>query len=152
MDRGGEIFVLDMGEEVKIVDLARDLIQLSGFSEDEIPIVFTGPRPGEKLNEELWLDQEETLPTLHPKLRVARPLYIPLEEVKASIQAVAALAYEDETVLRRRLPEFVPDYSPSKLSGLGPPSASGAAAVGENSTLPLGPISGGTGVQNERSK
>jgi FlaA1/EpsC-like NDP-sugar epimerase len=72
MGKGGEIYVLDMGEAVKIVDLARQMIRLSGFSEDDIRIEYTGLRPGEKLYEEPLADAEKTLPTPHPKLRVAQ--------------------------------------------------------------------------------
>jgi FlaA1/EpsC-like NDP-sugar epimerase len=72
MGKGGEIFVLDMGEPVKIVDLARDMIRLSGFGEDEIRIVYTGLRPGEKLYEEPLAADENTLATPHPKLRIAK--------------------------------------------------------------------------------
>jgi len=72
MGQGGEIFVLDMGKPIKIVDLARDMIRLSGFHEDEIRIEFTGLRPGEKLFEELLADDELTERTPHPKLRIAK--------------------------------------------------------------------------------
>ncbi len=72
MGESGEIYVLDMGEPVKIVELARLMIRLSGKTENEVPVVFTGLRPGEKLFEELLADDETTLPTPHPKLRVAR--------------------------------------------------------------------------------
>ena len=68
----GQVYVLDMGEPVKIVDLARDLIRLSGHREHEIGIVFSGLRPGEKLYEELLADDDQTQPSAHPRLRIAR--------------------------------------------------------------------------------
>ncbi len=72
MGKGGEIFVLDMGEPVRIADLAQDMIRLSGLSEDEIKIIYTGLRPGEKLYEEVLAADENSLATPHPKLRVAK--------------------------------------------------------------------------------
>ena len=70
----GQVYVLDMGEPVKILDLARQMIQLSGKDESQIPIVFTGTRAGEKLHEVLWDEGETVGPTSHPKImRAARP-------------------------------------------------------------------------------
>jgi FlaA1/EpsC-like NDP-sugar epimerase len=73
MGKGGEIFIFDMGKPVKIIDLANQMIQLSGLvPEKDIKIVYTGLRPGEKLNEELLSDNENTLPTYHPKIKIAK--------------------------------------------------------------------------------
>jgi FlaA1/EpsC-like NDP-sugar epimerase len=107
---GGKIFVLDMGEPVKIVDLARDMIRLSGFGDDEIEIEFTGLRPGEKLYEELLADGESTLPTPHPKLRIAKPSAIPDAEWLAGLEEWLAPPVRSEAEvkdgLRRRVPEY----------------------------------------------
>lgn len=115
MGRGGEIFVLDMGEPIKIVDLARDMIRLSGFAEEEIPIAFTGLRPGEKLFEELLADGEATLPTPHPKLRIARSGGAPeeawLNDLETWLtQPAPACAEMVRDGLQARVPEYRPAF------------------------------------------
>jgi FlaA1/EpsC-like NDP-sugar epimerase len=109
----GEIFVLDMGEPVKIVDLARMLIRLSGKTEQEIPIRYTGLRPGEKLFEELLADDETTVPTPHPKLRVARTSGGQLPDLEAVLNWVNwAGAPPADEALRDWLRGQVPEYAP----------------------------------------
>jgi FlaA1/EpsC-like NDP-sugar epimerase len=110
---GGQVFVLDMGEPVKIVDLARDLIRLSGFTEDEIKIEFTGLRPGEKLYEELLADGESTLPTPHPKLRIAKPSAAPDDQWLADLEQWLAVPSRTEADVKQGLKARVPEYQPS---------------------------------------
>ena len=113
MGHGGEIFVLDMGEPVKILDLAKDMIRLAGLPENSIEIQFTGLRPGEKLYEELYFDAETTLETEHPKLRAALHRPFPIEQVKKQIDTLCTLLDNvSQTDLRNCLKEYVPEYKP----------------------------------------
>ena len=110
MGLGGEVFVLDMGEAIRIVDLAHDMIRLSEATDDEIKVIYTGLRPGEKLFEELLMDDEHTRATPHPKLRVAKAR----EVTKDFIETLSAWLYQDklpeDSDVRRDLKRWVPEY------------------------------------------
>jgi FlaA1/EpsC-like NDP-sugar epimerase len=108
---GGEIFVLDMGESVKIVDLARDLIALSGLEPDDIEIVFTGLRPGEKLFEELYFDDERRVATRHPKVFCAMHRPADLLAVESVLEDLSEVLDAKPEVVRARLRDLVPEYS-----------------------------------------
>ena len=116
MGKGGEIFVLDMGQPVKIVDLARNLILLSGLRPGEdIKIEFTGVRPGEKLYEELSTYEENTLPTFHEKIKIFAGPVLPFEEMDRRMAAIRTLcATRDSRGLLLELKDLVPEYNPSK--------------------------------------
>jgi len=118
MGRGGEIFILDMGEPVKIVDLARELIALSGLREGEdLEITFTGVRPGEKLFEELSTDKEHAEKTGHPKIFVGRIEQQPWSEVSKHIEALAeAVRQRDADRARSALRAAVPGYSAREVT------------------------------------
>lgn len=111
MGKGGEIFVLDMGEPVKIVDLARDLIRLSGLPADSIEIVFSGLRPGEKLYEELYFDDEKMLPTAHPKVRVSGHRPIGVRDTHQFMRLLQGLINASPEVVVEGLSNIIPGYA-----------------------------------------
>lgn len=117
LGKGGEIFVLDMGEPVKIVDLARDLITLSGFRPGEdIEIVFTGLRPGEKLFEELSIAGENMIPTVHPKIAVWKNIPNDRQFLRSHIQKLVEAAHaQDRQKMIEIIKILIPQYmgSPS---------------------------------------
>jgi FlaA1/EpsC-like NDP-sugar epimerase len=109
----GQVLVLDMGEPVKIVDLARELIRLSGHTVEEIGITFTGLRPGEKLYEELLADLESTLPTPVERLRIARLQEEGGDRVAVLLQWAEGSQPRSDEEVRERLREVVSGYRPS---------------------------------------
>jgi FlaA1/EpsC-like NDP-sugar epimerase len=113
MGSGGEIFVFDMGEPVKIADLARQMIKLSGYEPDkDIKIEFTGLRPGEKLYEELLTDQEKTLPTYNKKVKIAEVADFDHEATLAKTVSLLQSCYKlTEEELVRKLSAIVPEYN-----------------------------------------
>ncbi len=113
MGKGGEIFVLDMGEPVKIVDLAKELITLSGFKAGEdIEITFSGPRPGEKLFEELRIEGEGMERTRHPKISIWKNIPMDRERLRVGINELVETAKtQDHSSIVKRIKELVPEYT-----------------------------------------
>ncbi len=112
MGKGGEIYIFDMGKSVKIIDLAKKMIKLSGLSlGQDIQIVFTGLRPGEKIKEELLADQENTLPTYHPKIMIAQVrTYDFLQTVKEIDDLLACYDTQDDELAVSKMKLIVPEY------------------------------------------
>ncbi len=112
MGKGGEIFVLDMGEPVKIVDLARELITLSGFRPGEdIEMVFTGPRTGEKLFEELRIEGEDMQRTRHPKISIWKNIPMDRDKLRTSINELVTIAKtQTHSEIVQKIKELVPEY------------------------------------------
>ncbi len=144
MGNGGEIFVLDMGTPVKIVDLARNLILLSGLRPDEdITIEFTGVRPGEKLYEELNFMEEDTLPTPHEKIKIFAGNSVPPAGMESYLEALRDIcARRDLPRLVLTLKDLIPDYNPSAhllnraLSGSPVPQQAATADVPRSESTP----------------
>lgn len=131
MGHGGEIFILDMGDPVRIVDLARDLIHLSGFSPEEIQIVFSGIRPGEKLYEELSVTSEKADKTVHPKIFIGRTTAEPLPIIAAKVDELKIAADEgvNSDGVRKLLARIVPEFrTPSSSSTADRPAASSGSS------------------------
>ena len=112
MGQGGEIFVFDMGESVKIVDLARKMIQLVGLKEGrDISIVYTGLRPGEKLFEELLANAENTLPTHHSQILIGKVREYDYEEVKTIIdELIHSFDSQNNELIVQRMKDLVPEF------------------------------------------
>ncbi|MFA7351185.1 MAG: nucleoside-diphosphate sugar epimerase/dehydratase [Methylotenera sp.] len=118
MGKGGEIFVLDMGEPVKIADLAMDMIRLSGLELDEIKIEYVGLRPGEKLYEELLADDEHTMPTPHEKLRIAQARTTDTAWVNKLLKWIEGAHSTKENLIKLELAVWVEEYSPQIQAGI----------------------------------
>jgi len=116
MTKGGEIFVLDMGDPVKIIDLAKNMIKLSGFSKDEIKIEFTGLRPGEKLYEELLMQDDKLLPTHNKNLFIANGKVINNKKVDGLIKWVEKISENSEEIIKNEIKDWVDEYKSNDQS------------------------------------
>ena len=136
MGEGGEIFVLEMGEPVRIVDLAKDLIRLAGHPQDSIDIVFSGMRPGEKLYEELYYENETSTPTKHDQILSSHSRTFPNDVVQDQVKRLIESAYKSESEIRRLMKEIVPEYDPPEIETRAPvpPPASSRETL-KNETL-----------------
>lgn len=112
LGNGGEIFIFDMGQPVKILDLARNMIRLAGYApEKDIPIVFTGLRPGEKLYEELLNQKETTLPTNNKKIMIARVREFDFDVISKQIDTLIETSYSDKPfTIVKQMKQLVPEY------------------------------------------
>ncbi|RZK25778.1 MAG: polysaccharide biosynthesis protein, partial [Flavobacterium sp.] len=110
--KGGEIFVFDMGDPIKIVDLANSMIKLAGLvPKIDIDIVYTGLRPGEKLYEELLSNEELTIPTHNQKIKIARVRLHDLKDVEDTIASLLDAKYSgDEIRMIQIIKNFIPEY------------------------------------------
>lgn len=109
MGKGGEIYVFDMGKPVKIADLAKRIIYLSGAK--GIEIKYTGLRNGEKLYEEVLNDKETTLPTFHPKIKIAKVREYDYEKITKQIgELVQHSLTDDDMMIVKRMKELVPEF------------------------------------------
>lgn len=114
--KGGEIFVLDMGEPVKIVDLARNLIKLSGLTPDvDIKIEYVGLRPGEKLYEERLMDEEGLTRTANNLINIAKPVYINENKFLSDLADLLVVAYQDTDAIRVLVSDMVDTFRPTKV-------------------------------------
>lgn len=110
---GGEIFILDMGEPVKILDLAENMIRLSGLEPGkDIPITFTGLRPGEKLYEELLISLDNLKTTGNKQIFVAQPAPIEVEKIRRLVQKLVRDAFAESEQIREEVQRLVPEYTP----------------------------------------
>jgi FlaA1/EpsC-like NDP-sugar epimerase len=137
MGKSGEILVLDMGDPVRILDLARDMIKLSGADPDRIPIVFTGLRPGEKLYEEPLASEEATRPTPHPKLYIAGVRKSNRDAVGQMIALCDRDRAATDAEVRARLQAWMPEYAPPAGAPVKPMPAPVPAEDAARAPLPL---------------
>ncbi len=114
--KGGEIFILDMGEPVKILDLAKNLIRLSGYKpEEDIPITFTGLRPGEKLYEELLMDEEGMQDTPNKLIHIGKPIEFDMDAFGRQLDKLYKAANLDSETIREEVKNIVPTYRAKRV-------------------------------------